>query len=642
MSPEGASVDQLLDDGAAGLQYFERCLPILQRVSAGVRWTYADLCARYDQQRGLDLACLSADAKSVTDAAATAAIEVEHQERWTTALSDAWVDSAGEAAVADIRSDVTLARGLVTAMDQLGQALGQASVDIRSVVADKTTTIAQFDPTAAAPTEHGLIDGKKVPVVESIDALATIDPDIPIASSSILLDEVTAVLPGVRPPVAATTACAPVLPFGVDVGPSSLSQRDELAYAKTVCEDWLRNTFAPIVSAACQHVVDICESTDTAVRGLLSTVAAVAEGIDAAQFPPSRSSSFVPDSTSLQTAPASGSIVDTIAAQEESPFVGPGTQGPSSLASSIPAAAAQDPDGAPSHPASPNSANPLAASPLAPSPDVAIPGDTAPGGSDAIPDGVPQKDIGAALDSMFGRMPTCDDLVAAIERSGEDLTERLKSVLDDALAGLAPSSPDATEPATDDGSGSERPAPAPVAPSGSAVPSTPAEPAPQGSPLPPALLLPPGPVDGTAERGHLDAALDGYSARIALAHNGNISLQFGTPDGADRHFELRPGPFGLPVVVQTEMSQVPDGAVPVDATPDVPVSVTSEVSAASEATALPPADPDGPPSAGSDDASPGELSADSAAVAPPQPAPPQPAAQAPSDSGAHLTEAGPL
>lgn len=641
MSPGdgGASVDQLLDDGAAGLQYFERCLPILQRVSSGVRWTYADLCARYDQQRGLDLACLSADAKSVTDAAAAAAAEVDHQEEWTTALSRAWVDSAGEAAVADIRSDVTLARGVVTAMDQLGRALGQAGEDIRSVVSDKTTTVGQFDPNAAAPTAHGLIDGKTVPGVESIDALATIDPDIPIASSSILLAEVAAVLPAVRVPVTAPTTCGPVLPFGVEAGPSSPSDRDELAYAKTVCEDWLRNTFAPIVSAACQHVVDICASTDTAVRGLLSTVAAVAEGVDAEQFPPLGSASFVPDATPLQTAPASGSVVDTVEAQEDPPGVGHGASGSNSPVSSAPAAVGQGQDGAPSHSTNPNSALP----------NSALPGTTAPGGANSFPDGVPQKDIGTALDSMFGGMPTCDDLVAAIEKSGEELTERLKSVLDDALAGLTPPSPDAAEPSPHDGDGSERPAPPP----GAATPLPPTEPAPPspllpagpGAPsplLPPGQLLPagpgaPGPVDDAAERGHLDAALDGYSARIALAHNGSVSLQFGTPDGVGQHFELRPGPFGLPVVVQTETSQVPDSAVPDSAVPDSAVPDTAVPDSAVPDSAVPDtATPDIPAPV------PSEVSVASEPTAPPQPAPPQPAAPVPSDSGAHLTEAGPL
>ncbi|MDJ0392719.1 hypothetical protein QMK17_05180 [Rhodococcus sp. G-MC3] len=641
MSPEGgASVDKILDDGAAGLLYFERYLPILHRVSAATTWTYTELCARYDQQRGLNLACLSADAKSATDCAAAAGVEVESQEQWLALLRSAWKGPAGEQAAADIASDVALARGLAAAMDQLGQVMGAAGENIRTAVADKAAEIGRFDPTAAA--EQGLVDGKPLPVVECIDALSEIDPDVPIATSRMLIAEVAAVLPAVQSLVP-SVAPGLALPFGVDAGSVDQSERDRLASAKAVCADWLRNTFAPIVSGACQHFAEVCGSTDTAVRSILSTVATVAEGVDAAQFPPVGNTEFVADSPPLETDPLVSGIpaAGTAAAGASAVNVA----APGVMTSNIAACDGRVSD-------APAAADAVPGSPVPSSP---MPNNPVP--NNPVPDRRPAEDstpenVGTALETLFGRMPTCDDLVGAIEKAGAELTDRLKSALDDAMEGLTAAGPDAGGPAEagpQEGPGTAGPGslPAPTAPAPPASLPLPAlPPAPEvGSPVP---------VDGTSERGHLEAALDGHSARIALTHNGTVSLELGTPDGASQHFEVRPGPFGLPVIVQTDglLSPTPGSDEPTPAVSLAPgVNTDPRMNAVPADTAVP-ENTAVPAVAGVSDQSaiPAETLAHGGVTPPsivpspelPQPPISQPPIPDPTGSGAHLTEAGPL
>lgn len=252
-------------------------------------------------------------------------------------------------------------------------------------------------------------------------------------------------------------------------------------------------------------------------------------------------------------------------------------------------------------------------------------------------------------------MPDDGRLVRAFERAGHELTERMQAVLDDVIATLTaegPPEPDAGTPSGPAESAVDRSGREPASPAATSVsPPAPAlipEPAPATPP--PAQAAPSMPIGGEfVERGHLEAAFDGHSARIALAHNGTVALEFGTPVG-DSRFELRPGPFGLPVVVRIDEPAVTHSAEPAPPHSDAPAAEVARPDPPVAENAVTP--PDAPAPRMTLDTPEAPL-APEAPVAPEPPAPEPPPAAAVAggpevttggvgESGARLMEAGPL
>ena len=623
MSPTDHSVDAILDAGAVGLVYFEKYLPILHRVTSGSSWTYPGLCARYDQQRGLDLGALEEDARLLTDSVVAARAEVDRHDGLATTLASSWVDAAGEAALADVRSDRTIGSQRAEAANQLSLAMAAAVDGIADAIERKATEIGRFDPSGPEVTGWGLVDGKPLDVVMTIDLLATLDPGESLAwgSAPAWIAHVSPFLPAVVAPIPAEVSNA--LPAPLSPNPVSLSPEAMLIHAKRVCDEWLRTLFAPLVSAACQHLVDICESIDRAVRDYLSTVAAVAETIDTRAFPTADAGEGAPG------VGGGGGVGGADNGGSRAPSVAPDALGvaPQSTTSGGGGSEPGQPQlgGTPSASGTPLPSTPLPSTPL---PSTPLPSTPMP----ATPDLPPTREsLLPAMKSMFGDLPSGEDVIAAIGRTGHEMTEQLKAVLGEVIGRLCESADPAGQqeglPQTvDDGaglsesrSGSDTSTPPQAPPPPEATP--PASPPPPGGPAPI--------VDGSAERGHVEAAFDGHSARVSLAHNGIIALDLGSPSGENRRFELRPGPFGVPVVEQV-FGPTHTGTA-ADAAPGVP-----EV----------PAGPAEAP-ATSEDAVPGDAAAvedlvlaEDAPIAPSEPEP-QPE-NAPDMSGAQLTEAGPL
>ena len=614
MSPTGRSVDAILDAGAVGLVYFEKYLPILHRVTSDSSWTYPGLCARYDQQRGLDLGALEEDARLLTDSVVAARAEVDRQDGLAATLASSWVDAAGEAAHADVRSDRTIGSQRAEAANQLSLAMAAAVDGIRDAIERKATEIGRFDPSGLDVTGWGLVDGKRLDVVTTIDLLATLDPGESLAwgSAPAWIAHVSPFLPAVVAPIPADVPN--VLPAPLSPNPVALSPEAILIHAKRVCDEWLRTLFAPLVSAACQHLVDICDSIDRAVRDYLSTVAAVAETIDTRAFPTADAGE------GAAGVGGGGGVGGADNAGSRAPSVAPDALGvaPQSTTSG----------GGGSEPGQPQ----LGGTPPAsgtPQPSTPQPSNPMPSSPDLLPT---RESLLPAMKSMFGDLPSGEDVIAAIERAGHEMTEQLKAALGEVIGRLCESADPASQqegpPQTvDDGAG--------LSESGSGSDtSTPPQAPPPPEATPPAPPLPtavPAPiVDGSAERGHVEAAFDGHSARLSLAHNGIIALDLGGPSGENRRFELRPGPFGVPVVEQV-------------------FGPTHTVTAAEAAAGVPevsagPAEAPATP----EDAVPGDAAAVEEDVAPAEDAPIAPSEpesqpeNAPDMSGAQLTEAGPL
>ncbi|MBF6179694.1 isoprenoid biosynthesis enzyme family protein [Nocardia otitidiscaviarum] len=132
--PAGRSVDEILDYGAAGLEYWERFLPLYERAfgalpGVGTR----ELQARYDEQRGLDLERLDAARNALADAVIGAERQWMAQLGVARRLPDIWAGRGGAAAreVVDgqqrrARGDLDIARAVVAAIDGVLDPLRQA------------------------------------------------------------------------------------------------------------------------------------------------------------------------------------------------------------------------------------------------------------------------------------------------------------------------------------------------------------------------------------------------------------------------------------------------------------------------------------------------------------------------------------
>ena len=610
----GREIDEILDEGRCGLVYFEHYLPILRRTDPSSTWTYPDLCARYDEQRGLTLALLAGDAVELDRCVTEAREQLTVQQRSVDVLAGAWFGSAAQFAVEDLRSDTNRGRLRTDEANELCQAMAGAVGGIRGAVEDKATAIGRFGFGSSGTPERSSVAGMSFDHVRAIDFLAGIDPTESMTVALGLSDirALTNVLPSVVAPAANSSA----LPNFERGGSVEGSPEAELHHARAVCEKWLRETFAPVVAAACEHVVDVCAATDTAVRGCLSTIVAVAEGMNGV---------FAAAGTGGETASAVGTRPTASTDAEAPSSSGAGRVVDAGVGLQ---AASQS-----------SAAHPLTSAPAA------------------------SKD---SVQSALGLIPDCEQIVRAFERAGHELTERMKSVLDDALSALsAEDVHDGDTPGQSERAHSLPPQPSiPPAPpipteagrdsAGVTLPSSDSklDPAPQLPSLPlPSLppSAPPFPPDASApthfvERGHLEAALDGHSARIAVAHNGAVAVEFATPTGSSR-FELRPGPFGLPVVVRTDEAadtpQIPPAPPPAEPAPPPaePVGAVSPTSETPPAPAPPPDPAPAPPP-------------DPAPAPPPDPAPAPPADPAPAPapdiagdvrrSGARLMEAGPL
>ncbi len=644
------SVDSLLDGGTRGLLYFERHLPTLHRIDASLEWTYAEMCARYDEQRGLDIAALTADADVLGRVLEVARSQIEEQRRLSAVLARSWSGPAGEAAMSDMESDLQCALTRVDSIDQLYQSMHTAADIIGEIVRDKATVVGSID--------FSRVGGKPIESIDAISYFAGLDLDSfhgvgPVANA--FLATVETALPEIADVVDTRT---PLDSVG-------------LSKVRKVCDAWLNEVFRPAVTETCLAFVEICTATDTGVRDLLAVVANTAESIDGSEFP----------STDIDDSAVSRPDPECRTAPGDLPKSDPGTV----PAQVLPQSAQSQ--SAPQQSAQPQSAQPPSVLPQSVQPQAAIPQQAVPTTAPAVsgmPGQQPQQSQDIDTGSRTGPSGSAgspDSAVAiesAVHRALEPLTADIRTAIDrilDSEAGETPVPPNGRgEESSSNSSVPEKDSPASVEP-----PKADAEPVNAGTQPPTADPAEPDPGGMSPERGHLEAELDGHSAKIAVAENGTVSLELGSPDGGVRRFELRMGPLGLPVIVETleappvASGSAPEQAIPEQEDPDRPASESNVEQPEVEPEEVPEPEPEPAPIAPglgtsedseTEDVEPGVCTPDggsaegeAAPIEPPIHTPPQPRmpveGPAPSaakqdgenpsfDSGAHLAEAGPL
>ncbi|WP_167735573.1 hypothetical protein [Rhodococcus sp. 1R11] len=554
---ETASIDEILDANAVGLLYFERFLPLAERVPGSEVPRYDEVCARYDEQRGLNLAALTSDADAVGAMAAALGEQLDEQAQLLIVLRLRWHGEAGETAQSYVATEQERAGVLLDSVEDALQTMYAAVDVLREAVTDKAELVGSLDT----------------------DAVEGHDPD---RIDALLLASGIECVPVDRATVFARVA--PVFPELAERFARADVSDEFAAEVADRSREWIEGEFVPQVQRTCAAVSAACTATDTAVRECLALVVKVIEEVVHPVFDELDERSWVPrpvtEHSSERSSPENFPAAVTAGAGGEAAVTGS-------------ASAVQPPSGAP------------AAQP-APAPDARATGPAAWGGI--------ENDNGreeSRVDTVAGLV---DGIVDGVV---DDIVNRVVEALGDKIGAEAPDP--VTEPGPTVGPNPTA-EPDPVTESGPTVgPNPTAEPDPATTLGDPPESIP-SPESGrtsevVGERGHLEAELDGHRARIALEHDGAVSLRLETPGLGVRNFELRVGPFGLPEIVEVPGTVDPSG-VGVSNRSSVSVEPT-EPSAGDRTTTEPePETEPGSPPAESGAAEPNTVTSPSVDVAP--------------------------
>ncbi|MEC3913219.1 hypothetical protein [Nocardia sp. CDC160] len=171
----GKTVDQILDYGAPGLRYWEHFLPLYAKAFGNSHGPeLSNLYARYDEQRGTNLAEFDT-ARTTLDKALTDA-----ETRWSShqslahGLPAAWTGATGPEAAAIVTSQLRRSREDLDAARAACDAVSAAIDPLReSVLAKARVALALLEPTASGEGRLA-IDGK---TPDDVDALIAIGDD---------------------------------------------------------------------------------------------------------------------------------------------------------------------------------------------------------------------------------------------------------------------------------------------------------------------------------------------------------------------------------------------------------------------------------------------------------------------------------
>lgn len=142
---EAASVDEILDANAVGLLYFERFLPLAERVPGSEVPRYDEVCARYDEQRGLNLEALASDADAVGAMAAALGEQLDEQTQLLIVLRLRWHGDAGETAQRYVATEQERAEVLLDSVEDALQTMYAAVDVLREAVTDKAELVGSLD-----------------------------------------------------------------------------------------------------------------------------------------------------------------------------------------------------------------------------------------------------------------------------------------------------------------------------------------------------------------------------------------------------------------------------------------------------------------------------------------------------------------
>ncbi|UGT39600.1 hypothetical protein LTV02_26525 [Nocardia yamanashiensis] len=167
--PAGKTIDEILDYGAPGLQYWEHFLPLYEEAFGPCRnATLPGLQAAYDEQRGTDLAKLDATRAELAKALENAETQWQVEQTVARDLTAAWIGGTGDQALMMVDAQLRRARADLDATRTATDALGAVAEPLRQAVLAKAhATLALLPRTGDGAVELTL--GGKSP--DDIDTL---------------------------------------------------------------------------------------------------------------------------------------------------------------------------------------------------------------------------------------------------------------------------------------------------------------------------------------------------------------------------------------------------------------------------------------------------------------------------------------
>ncbi|MBM7414102.1 MULTISPECIES: hypothetical protein [Nocardiaceae] len=257
-APVPPTIDGLLDLGSEGLTFFETFLPMVGASGAPMSTSHVALCARYDEQRGLDTEALRADADRLRAAAADARVEIGRQSAAADALGEAWSGDAADAALDILRRQCARSAGHADQLEAIGSAMASASTGLHAIVEDKSI--------AASAFRADQVDGRDAAQVAATIAGAG-GPSAPDAVRTL-----ASVFPGLEA----------MLLSASDPG---RRQAEVLEPVAARCREWLDTVFVPAMTERVAAFEELCASTETAVSEVYAALCAAAADIDDSPWP---------------------------------------------------------------------------------------------------------------------------------------------------------------------------------------------------------------------------------------------------------------------------------------------------------------------------------------------------------------------
>ncbi|MFC4124803.1 hypothetical protein [Nocardia rhizosphaerae] len=270
-------INDVLDDGAPGLQYFEQLGP--RYVAAfGGSFDFYELVRPYDNERDMNIANLEAAAGALRQLVTTADAKISAQQSAAGTMQAGWQGEAAAAAAGQLGQIATMASEDRDKIRTFEAALSKAAAEIPGLVQAKADTVLTLMDDAV----DKYYGGKKTKSVPTVGGLAPADIDSVIDASktgSGLLNEELAAITAHRNSEGVTD----IPDTSAEIkNKTSREYRDAI---KDMCRRWLSIVFMPDYNGKVRIFTDQCTTTRIAVESLLDAVESAAAGVVERSYP---------------------------------------------------------------------------------------------------------------------------------------------------------------------------------------------------------------------------------------------------------------------------------------------------------------------------------------------------------------------
>ncbi|GAD87540.1 hypothetical protein FEK33_19805 [Nocardia asteroides NBRC 15531] len=271
-------INDILDDGAPGLQYFEQLGPRYVDAFGGT-FDFYTFVRPYDNERDMNIAKLEAAANALRQFLTTADTKITAQQSAAQSIQTGWQGAAAVAAAEQLGKIATMAAEDRDDVRAFEAALSAAAAQIPGLVQGKADTVLKLMDGSAQKYVGG--KQKAVPTVGGLDPTA-IDRVIKAAktgSTSHILNPDVATMTGHRN--AAGEADVPDSTVGIS-GSTTEEYKDAV---EAICKKWLSLVFMPDYNDKVQAFTDQCTTTKIGIENLFTAVETAAAGIVSRGYP---------------------------------------------------------------------------------------------------------------------------------------------------------------------------------------------------------------------------------------------------------------------------------------------------------------------------------------------------------------------